>query len=56
MSGEYVGCSSVVTSFFAKNSPTKTDLCAGALREKEGQLFDLHFRVVSFRPHPKGDE
>jgi len=30
-SGEYGGCSSVVTSFFAKKSLTKTDRCAEAL-------------------------
>jgi hypothetical protein len=33
----------VVTLFFAKKSLTKTDLCAGALREGESEMLDLHF-------------
>ena len=36
--GEYGGCSSVITLFFAKKSLTKTERCAGALWRKGNQL------------------
>jgi hypothetical protein len=42
-SGEYGGCSSFVTLFFAKKFLTKTDRCAGALSCRRNQLLVLHF-------------
>jgi hypothetical protein len=42
-SGEYGGCSSAVTLFFAKKCLTKTDRCAGALSCRRNQLLVLHF-------------
>ena len=42
-SGEYGGYFSVATLFFAKNSMTRTDRCAGALSWRRNQLFVLHF-------------
>ena len=42
-SGEYGGCSSVVTLFFAKKSLTKTDRCAGALWWRRNQTLVLQF-------------
>jgi len=41
-SGEYGGCSSVVTLFFAKKCLAKNDRCAGALSWRRNHLLTLH--------------
>ena len=40
---QVMGCSSVVTVFFANKFLTKTDRCAGASSWRRNQLFVLHF-------------
>ena len=42
-SGEYGGCSGVVTMIFVKKFLTKTDRCVGALSWRRNQLSILHF-------------
>jgi hypothetical protein len=47
-SGEYGGCSSAVTLFFAKESLTKNGRCAGALSCRGSELLAVHFVEASF--------
>ena len=42
MSGEYGGCCSVLTLFFAKKCLTKTDNCAGAVTKGVNVQFFIH--------------